>query len=170
MLKEKKIEVINASKIIGIKETFFLDFPTVKLDSVGQKNLNDSIQKIVEIVNPELVYLPHNGDLNKDHRLVFESALVAVRPFSGVKKVLCYETLSETEWGLPTYPFIPNTYVDISETIETKIRAMKTYKSELKEFPHPRSLQCIEILARKRGSEAGMNFAEAFMLVRELLF
>ncbi len=119
--------------------------------------------------------MPWGGDLNKDHRLIFEAALVAARPVAKntVKKLLCYETLSETEWG-PKYGklqftnFSPNVYEDISNEIKTKIQAMKLYKSELRKYPHPRSLKIIEALARKRGSEAGLKFAEAFMLIREI--
>jgi LmbE family N-acetylglucosaminyl deacetylase len=82
---------------------------------------------------------------------------------------LSYETLSETEWGQSIEPFIPNVYVDISETFVTKIEAMKAYESELKQYPHPRSLEIVEALAKKRGSEVGVKFAEAFMLIRELV-
>lgn len=171
-IKNRKREMANANKILGIKKTYFLDFPTVKLDTIPQKELNDSIFKIVEIVKPQIVYVPHRGDLNKDHRLVFEAALVAVRPVSDheLTKVLSYETLSETEWGLPSETFTPNVYVDISNTIETKIEAMKAYESEIKPYPNPRSLEMIEILAKKRGAEAGIKFAEAFMLIREVTY
>ena len=168
--KNRKREVANANKILGIKKTYFLDFPTVKLDTIPQKELNDSIFKIVDKVKPEIVYIPHRGDLNKDHRLVFEAALVAVRPLADpkVRKVLSYETLSETEWGLPSVTFTPNVYVDILNTIKTKIEAMKAYESEMRQYPNPRSTEIIEILAKKRGSEAGVKFAEAFVLIREL--
>lgn len=170
-LKERPKEIVKANEILGIKKTYFLYFPTVKLDTVPRKELNDSIFKIVEKVKPEIVYIPHRGDLNNDHRLVFEAALVAVRPVSDhrVRKVLSYETLSETEWGLPSESFIPNVYVDISNTIETKIEAMRAYKSEIRPCPSSRSIEMIEILARKRGSEAGIKFAEAFMLIREIV-
>lgn len=171
-IKKRKREVANANKILRIKKTHFLDFPTVKLDTIPQKELNDSIFKVVDKVKPEIVYMPHRGDLNKDHRLVFEAVLVAVRPVADhrVRKVLSYETLSETEWGLPLETFTPNVYVDISNVIETKIKAMKAYKSEIKPYPSPRSFETIEILAKKRGTEAGVKFAEAFVLIREVTY
>jgi LmbE family N-acetylglucosaminyl deacetylase len=117
------------------------------------------------------LFIPHRGDLIKDHRLVFEAALVASRPIvvNSIKKILSYETLSETERGMILNPFVPNVYEDISDVFRIKIEAMKAYKSELKNFPHPRSLEIIEALAKKRGSEAGLEFAEAFMLIREIL-
>jgi LmbE family N-acetylglucosaminyl deacetylase len=168
-IKNRPKEIEKANKILGIKRTYFLDYPTVKLDTIPQKELNESISKVVNEVNPDIVYIPHKGDLNKDHRLVFEASLVATRPGNHkIKRILSYETLSETEWGQPIEPFIPNVYVDISETFEKKIDAMKAYESELKQYPHPRSLEIVEALAKKRGSEVGVKFAEAFMLVREL--
>lgn len=145
--------------------------PTVKLDTIPQKELGEAITRVASGVQPDVVYIPHKGDINKDHRLVFEAAMVALKPKPGstIKKVLCYETLSETEWAAPSVEalFVPNVYVDISETLELKLKAMSEYKSELKEFPHPRSLETISALAKLRGSAVGVKAAEAFMLIRE---
>lgn len=171
-IKNREKEVLKVNKILGIKKTYFLDFPTVKLDTIPQKELNEAISRVVNKVRPDTVYIPHRGDVNKDHRLVFETALVALRPKLGgaARKVLSYETLSETEWAAPPTEdvFTPNVYVDISDTLKTKLNAMSAYKSELKEYPHPRSLKSITALANKRGTEAGLKAAEAFMLVREI--
>jgi len=168
-IKNRPKEIEQASKILGIKKTYFLDYPTAKLDTISQKELNEAISKVINEVRSDILYIPHEGDLNKDHRLVFQSALVAIRPVKHkIKKVLSYETLSETEWGQLIKPFIPNVYVDISETFEKKREAMEAYKSELQKYPHPRSLDMIEALAKKRGSEAGLKFAEAFILIREI--
>jgi len=172
-LEERPKEIERANKILGIRKTYFLDFPTAKLDTIPQKELNDSILNIVKKIKPEIVCAPHEGDLSKEHRLIFEAVLVATRPKPGssVKRLLSYETLSETEWGgaLTEKLFIPNVYIDISETLKQKLEAMKAYKSELKKSPHPRSLGTIKALAKKRGSEAGLKFAEAFVLIREIL-
>jgi len=169
-LENRPKEIEKANKILGIKKTYFLDYPTVKLDTIPQKELNESISKVVNEIKPDILYIPHKGDLNKDHRLVFESSLVATRPVDHkVKRILSYETLSETDWGQPIEPFIPNVYIDVSETFVIKIEAMKAYGSELKRYPHPRSLDVIEALAKKRGSEIGVKFAEAFVLIRELV-
>jgi len=169
-LKKREEEIAQSSKILGIKKTYFLGFPTVRLDTIPQQDLVRSISRTIEAVKPDTVYIPHGGDLVIDHRLVFESALVATRPRPDniVKKLLSYETLSETEWGRGFKEFIPSVYEDITEEIKIKIEAMKSYQSELKEFPHPRSLELLEILAKKRGSEAGVMFAESFMLIREI--
>lgn len=175
-IENRKKEIACVNKALGIKKTIFLDLPTVKLDTVPQKKLNDLISECIEWVKPEILYIPFGGDLNKDHRLVFEASLVATRPNPkySIKKILCYEVLSETEWGSPLARdmkeiFFPNVYIDISDTLEDKLKAMSCYKSELKKSPHPRSLEAITILAKKRGSEAGLRAAEAFVLIREIL-
>jgi len=169
-LKTRQKEIEKVNEILGIKKTYFLNFPTVKLDTIPQKELNDSILKIIKEIQPEVLYIPHQGDLNKDHRLVFEATLVAVRPTSGpVKRILSYETLSETEGGSLIKIFVPNVYEDITNTFNIKIEAMKKYRSEIREYPHPRSLEIIEALAKKRGSESGFKLAEAFILIREIL-
>jgi len=171
-IQERREEVLRVNKILGVKKTDFLDFPTVKLDTIPQKELADSISRVVNEIKPEVVYIPHRGDANKDHRLVFEAAMVVTRPKPalGIRKVLCYEVLSETEWAAPFVDsaFVPNVFVNISETLETKLKAMSEYKSELKEFPHPRSLEAISVLAKMRGATVGVEAAEAFMLVREI--
>jgi len=169
-LKNRPKEIKKANKILGIKKTFFLDFPAARLDTIPQRNLNDSILKVINEIKPTIVYIPHKGDLHKDHRIIFESSLVALRPFyNNVKKILSFETLSETEWGFPIEYFYPNVYVDISDTIDLKIKAFNQYRDEIKEYPHPRSVEGIEALAKKRGSEVNFKYAEAFYLVRELV-
>jgi LmbE family N-acetylglucosaminyl deacetylase len=169
-IENRKREIKKANGILGIKKTHLLDFPTVKLDTFAQKDIISAIGEVVDRVKPDIVYLPHQGDLNNDHRLIYEASLVALKPIKKylVNKILAYETLSETEWGSTLKPFIPNVYLEITETIQLKKEAMMAYGSEIKDYPHPRSLEMIEILAKKRGSESGLNLAEAFMLVREI--
>ncbi|MBI2577867.1 MAG: PIG-L family deacetylase [Candidatus Wildermuthbacteria bacterium] len=169
-LKDIKKEIKESCRILGIKETFFLGFPTAKLDTISQKELNDAISDMVRNIKPDVIYSPSGGDLNRDHRCVFEAVLVASRPKPGsfVKQVLCYEVLSETEWGMPLQAFVPMVYEDIGSCLKDKIGAMEAYKSQVKEFPHPRSIEVIEALARKRGSECGMEAAEAFVLIRSI--
>jgi len=170
-IENRKKEIENATRILGIKKVYYLNFPTVKLDTLPQKQLNDAISKVVEEIKPKVVYIPYKGDLNRDHRIVFEASLVATRPIGNntTRRILSYEVLSETEWGMSIEVFVPNVYVDISDTIEIKLEAMKAYESELRPYPHPRSLEAIESLARRRGTEAGLKFAEAFVLIREVV-
>ena len=169
-LKNRPSEIEESNRILGIKKFHLLDFPTAKLDNIPQKDLNDSISEVINKVKPAVVYIPHRGDIHQDHRIIFHSALIAMRPNSKhyVKKILSYETLSETEWGYPRN-FQPTLYVDISDTIDVKIEAMKAYASELKQYPHPRSIEIIEALAKKRGSEVGLKYAEAFEIIKEII-
>ncbi len=171
-IKNRKKEIAEANKVLGIKKSFFLDLPTARLDTISQKKLNNLISKCVNKIKPEVVYIPYYGDLNNDHRLIFKASMVAVRPKPGsvIRKVLCYEVLSETEWAGPflNSMFTPNVYIDISSTLKEKLKAMFCYKTELKDYPHPRSLKAINALVQKRGSEAGLEAAEAFMLIREI--
>lgn len=170
-IKNRPKQVAKANKILGIKKAFFLDFPTVKLDTIPLKELNQAILAVINQINPEIVYLPHLGDINKDHRLVFEAGLVALRPSNktSVKKILCYETLSETAEGRCFKEFSPNIYENIDTEFRQKVEAMKAYDNEIKKSPHPRSLKMIKVLAQRRGAEVGFNLAEAFMLIREII-
>jgi len=167
-LRSKQIN--EAVKILGIHEVIELGYHTVKLDTIPQKEITERLIMIVNELQPDIAYIPFKGDLHRDHRVIFESALVALRPVNcNVKKILAYETLSETEWGQPIAPFNPNVYCDITKTFLKKIKALKAYKTELREYPHPRSLEAIEAVAKKRGTEVGVFYAEAFSLIREVL-
>jgi len=164
-IKEKNKAQKEVDQFLGIERRFFLNLPTVKLNTVPHGELNKKITDVMRRVNPDVVYAPHGGDLNYDHSLVFRSTLVASRP-PNKARLLCYETLSETEWGVEQ--FNPNIWHDISDVIEKKIEAFKIYKTEMKEYPHPRSPEGIRILAQKRGSEICTKYAEAFKLIREI--
>jgi len=169
-IKNREKEIKESNRVLGIKKTYFLDYPTAKLDTIPQKELNESIAKIVNKIKPDIVYIPFKGDLNKDHRLLFEASLVALRPINHrVKRILSYEILSETEWGQEIEVFKPSVHINISDTFHKKIEAIQVYASELKKYPHPRSIEIIEALARKRGSEVNVEFAEAFILIREFI-
>ncbi|QLH81207.1 PIG-L deacetylase family protein [Halosimplex pelagicum] len=166
-LEKRPDEIKAATEVLGIEDWTCLGFPSVKLDTVPQKEINDEVITIVESIQPETVFVPHPGDLNHDHAIVFDAGLVAARPHSGVDRILAYETLSESEWGGRAEQFDPTVYRDVSETLDIKVKAMHQYDSEVREFPHPRSEKAIRALARKRGSEAHFHAAEAFELIRE---
>ena len=169
-IEKKTGEIERSNEKLGIQTTISLGFPTVKLDTVPQKELNDALSQVIADTEPDLVFIPHRGDLNMDHRIVHEAALVATRPLSSrVRKILAYETLSETEWGRSIAHFHPGVYVDISGFIRLKQEAMLLFETELKTAPHPRSVELISALATKRGSEIGVKYAEAFMLIREII-
>ena len=163
-------EARNAHELLGVKKTWFLNLPVGKLRNMEQAEINARIGEVLAKVKPEIVYLPFIGDMHLDHRETLESALVGLRPIhnSVVKEIYMYETLSETGWNLPQpdRAFIPTVWVDISETFDYKINAMKCFESQMCEYPHPRSAEGIEALAKYRGSTIGVPYAESFMAVR----
>lgn len=162
----------KAMSQLGVKEVSYLEFPAVMLEEQHRYEVNKAIDDVVKKYKPEIVYIPHFGDMQKDHAIVSETVMVAVRPRGNytVKTVLAYETLSETEWNIPhaANMFIPNYFVDITNTLENKLKALSIFKSQVSEFPNPRSLQTIEALAKLRGSNVGVKAAEAFALVRTI--
>jgi LmbE family N-acetylglucosaminyl deacetylase len=131
---------------------------------------------LLEIINKlgiDTLYIPHRGDIHKDHRVTFEAALVAARPINNcpVNTIYAYETVSETEWAAPFGDdvFIPTVFEDITPYIEKKKKAFTYFTAQERKFPHPRSLQNLEYLSKLRGATVGFNNAEAFMLVRSLI-
>lgn len=160
-------------RFLGVKRTFYLDYPAAMLEKVPRHELNSGILQVIRDVSPDEVYIPHWGDMQKDHRLVAEAAMVALRPKYDpvVRRIYAYETLSETGWNIPNLQneFIPNVYVDISGYLPGKIEAMRLYRSQLEAFPAARSVEAIEALAKYRGATIGAAAAEAFELIREII-
>ena len=162
MILERRNACKKSGKILGISNYTFLDFPDMKLDSVSHLEINRELEKIIKKFNPKIVYTTSKHDINKDHQKVFESTLVVTRPqSSSVKQVFSYETD-----GITISRFSPNVFEDISKEFEYKIKSFRMYKSEIRAFPHPRSLKAIENLAIRRGVESGTTKAEAFELIR----
>ena len=172
LVDKLRAETLAAHKFLGITKTYFLEYPAVMLEGVPRYKLNQSIMDVVSEVEPDEVYIPHAGDMQKDHQLVNEAVMVAVRPkyTHKISAVYAYETLSETEWNIPNTvnAFIPNVYVDIGSYIETKKKALAYFATQVSDFPDPRSLEAVEALAKSRGSTVKANAAEAFALIREI--
>lgn len=172
LVEQSRSECRQADKKLGVKETIFLDFPAVMLETIPRYKFNAKIAEVVEKVNPDEVYIPHRGDMQLDHQMVVDAAMVAVRPRGNnyPKRVYAYETLSETGWNIPNVnnEFIPTVYEDITDTIELKIEAMNIFKSQLAPFPAARSIDAIEALAKFRGATVSLKSAEAFSLIREV--
>jgi LmbE family N-acetylglucosaminyl deacetylase len=161
-------QVEAACKVLGIERTSFLGFPTVKLNAVPNMELTSTLQKIVDEVKPEVVYTSSAHDVNQDHRIVFEATLVAARPLPGspVRRLLSCEAGPTARYG--HLPFVPNVYVDIAAFLGKKLEAIKCYRTELREPPHPRSLAGLELIAWERGQSVGLKAAECFQLIREV--
>ncbi len=172
-LAQLRNEALDAHQFLGVKKTIFLDFPAVMLSEVPQHRINSRILEVIDEVKPNISFIPHNGDIHLDHSLVSQASMVGLRPIRNHKvlEIYAYETLSETEWNIPqsNNAFLPNTWVDISEYLDKKLVAMNIYLTQLKQFPHPRSLEAIKALARVRGSTVGVNAAESFSLVRRII-
>jgi LmbE family N-acetylglucosaminyl deacetylase len=172
IVEQARNECREADKSLGVVETSFLDFPAVTLETVPRYELNGGILKTIQRIKPDEVYIPHRGDMQLDHKMIVDAAMVALRPKYDhvVKRIYAYETLSETGWDIPntTNEFIPTVYVDITHHLNAKIKAMEVFKSQLGEFPDARSIGAIEALARYRGATVNVKAAEAFSLIREI--
>ena len=166
-------EALEAHKLLGVKQTMFVSFPAARLDTVPHLEVNKKLGEICGKVQPDILFIPFNGDIHLDHQRVFLSALVAARPVNtdAPKTIYAYETLSETNWNAPylTPSFVPNVFVDISAYLETKIQAMRSYASQIKPFPNERSAESLRALATLRGSTVGYFAAEAFVLIRQII-
>ncbi len=160
MIQVRRDSCKKTAKILGISQTIFLDYPDMRLN-LSHLDINKKLEEIVEKYRPEIVYTAPKNDLNLDHQMVFNSTLVACRPKSGVKQILCYEIQGNTK-----VPFVPNVFENIEKEFPYKIKGFKMYKSEIEEFPNPRSIAAIENLAIQRGIESGTRKAEAFELIR----
>jgi LmbE family N-acetylglucosaminyl deacetylase len=172
LIRARSSEAIEAAKVMGINPPQFLGFPDQRLDSEDFLDLTRALESVVFKLSPMIVYTHHGSDLNLDHRLAYRAVLTACRPVPGstVKEIYAFETLSSTEWsdrGIGP-GFNPNRFVDISDQLERKLSALAAYGSELREFPHPRSLEGVRALARVRGACVGVEAAEAFEVIRQI--
>jgi N-acetylglucosamine malate deacetylase 1 len=171
-LKQLKDYATDSACVIGINKLFFSDLPDNKFDSCDLIDVIRIVEKFIKAETPETIYTHHYSDLNVDHRVTFEAVSTACRPVAGcsVKEILCFETASSTEWNLnSSIVFRPNVFVDIEKTIEKKLDAMACYKSEIRQYPHPRSLEALRIIAARWGLYSGLKYAEAFELTRKLI-
>ncbi len=170
ILAKRKKQAEKVGRLLGFASVRCLNLQ----DEMLEQDLNATVtalEKIVDQVKPDVVYLHHGGDVNQDHRGVFKAALVALRRYheTAPRRVLSFETASTTEQApaLPGWQFSPNYFVDVSETLELKLKALAVYDDELAPFPHPRSAEGLRALAQVRGASAGFRAAEAFCLVSE---
>ena len=165
-------EARRADELLGVKETIFLNFPAVMLETVPRYQLNGKISETINNIKPDEVYIPHRGDMQIDHQMVVDSCMVGLRPRGDdiPKRVYAYETLSETGWNIPntTNEFIPTVYENISDTLQKKLSAMRLYSMQTMDFPNARSIEAIEALSKFRGATVSVNAAEAFALIREI--
>ncbi|MDD5120702.1 MAG: PIG-L family deacetylase [Candidatus Omnitrophica bacterium] len=163
---------LAANKVIGASNVFFEDFPNQKLDEVSITSIIKAIERYIKRLGVDCVFTHHGRDLNIDHRIIYDATITACRPLPGqqVKTLYTYMVASSTEWNRYEKDdiFVPNVFLDISEEIETKIRAMKCYKTECRLYPHPRSSKAIRAYAHYQGLTVGLEYAESFRLIRDM--
>lgn len=161
-----------ASHVLGVKSVAFENFPDNQMDKVALLDIIKVVERHIAEFRPAIVLTHHAGDLNVDHHLLHQAVVTACRPQikHPVKTLLFFEVPSSTEWQTPGTgtAFMPNWFSDISSTLDRKLRALDVYTSELRPWPHPRSRQGVEHLARWRGATVGVDAAEAFMLGRRI--
>ena len=157
---------LDAGEVLGVKNIEFHDVLDAQFDKAGVLEIAKIVTEELDKYSPNIVYAPHKSELHLDHRITYEAVLVATRPFRDTfhkGKVLFYETSMVRKSA-----FIPNYYTDITDTFEDKIRALYKYTSEIEKYPHPRSIESLKTMASYRGLEAGVQFAEGFVLGRRV--
>lgn len=159
----------NAARLLGITELHFLGLPDNRLDGLPLLDIVQPLESHIRAIQPEVIYTHHHGDLNVDHRLTHQAVMTACRPQPGlcVKEIYAFEVLSSTEWQTPGYrPFEANVYVDVGGYINAKRAALVSYDEEMREEPHSRSIENAIRQAQLRGNAVGLDYAEAFVLLR----
>lgn len=160
----------DVARFLGVKKLKMFELPCNRLDTIPLLDIVKLVEGIVKRHQPQMILTHWKNDLNVDHRVVHDAVLTATRPMVGcsVKEIYAFEVPSSTEWRFGV-SFNPDTYVDITDTLEKKIQALRLYRSEIRPFPHPRSLEALQALATWRGSTVGVGAAEAFQTIRRLI-
>ncbi len=170
-LSQLRNEAARAAAALGVTDLRLHDFPDNRFDRVDLLDIVKTIEVVIDDVQPGIVYTHHPGDLNIDHQRTAMATLTACRPLPGssVRRILAMEVPSATGWGDPALPFVPNVFLDITQVMTKKLEAMSAYQGELRQFPHARSLPSMEARAKAWGSQVGVEAAEPFVLLREIL-
>lgn len=166
LIAQKRRDARECADRLGAAKVHFGDLPDMKLDDVPHVEINAVIEEVCDSIEPDMVYTHSRREVNRDHVAVHDSTLVATRPGAGVSAVLAYETPSSTEYTPSTDGFEPELFINIEEYLETKINAFRSYKTEIRNTPHPRSPESLRALAQARGSASQLPAAEVFDVLR----
>jgi LmbE family N-acetylglucosaminyl deacetylase len=169
-VQKREEELQQIAEMYRFDEVYSLNFLSTQLDAIPLSEIIGALSDVFTSFAPKEVFLPHSSDIHSDHRVVFNAVAAGTKWFRhpSIRRVLAYETLSETDFGLnASLGFKPNVFVDITDFIDKKIQAANVYASELGKFPFPRSPEAIRALASVRGATSGFQAAEAFELLRE---
>ena len=171
-LKQRQAAAEKAQKVLGINSAYYLGFPDNKMDSLALLDIVQAVERIINNLKPGIIYTHHSGDLNIDHRITHQAVMTACRPHPNfsVKEIYSFEVLSSTEWQTQDKnPFLPNYFIDIAPFIENKRKALHVYSSEMHPEPHSRSIENVIRLNAVRGNSVGLDYAEAFIVLRKIL-
>ena len=172
IIEAKKIETKKCADTLGFRSIHYGELPDMKLNTTPHIVINQVIERVIDEVQPDTVFTHFWGDVNRDHQEVYKSTLVAVRPVMGqvVKELYCYRVPSSTEWtpNKADTMFMPNYFVNIEKSAEQKYKAFACYSTELREYPHPRSVQYLREADKAVGIRIGLLVAEEFVLLRKL--
>lgn len=164
----QSIATSEAARVLGVEKVYTLGFPDQKLDTFTLTELITPLEKISEEYKPDIIYCQSACDANRDHKILFEAASIAFRPTSEwVKEVYGFYTASSTEWGVPRN-FIPDTWINITNELDSKIEAFEKYHSEVRVYPHPRSPEALRHQAHFWGNQCCMDAAEVLMTIRRV--
>ena len=172
-IEKRRLEIQQINRLYQFKDMIQLNFPAANLNEGNKGKLIEQVGDFVDRLKIHTIYLPYKNDIHSDHKFVYEAIIAVSKWFrhKSVKRILCYETVSETNFSSNGIgeAFSPNVYEDITSTLNDKLLAMNVYSSEIGEHPFPRSIEAIKALAVLRGSECGCIYAEAFMLLKEII-
>jgi len=166
-----RVQARQAAKVIGAEAVEFSDFPDNAMDAIPLLDVVRRIEAFLESFKADVIYTHHDGDLNVDHGIVHRAVMTACRPLpkAPLVEILACEVNSSTEWGGPSHPaFVPTDFLDVSAFIDLKVRALEQYCGEMRPWPHPRSSEGVRALARWRGSQCGVEAAEAYRQLRRV--
>ncbi len=159
----------EVAEILGVEYTYLPRFPDQKLDMYTLTDIITPLEEISQKFKPDIIYCQSASDANRDHKLLFEAANIAFRPINKwIRDFYCFYTSSSTEWGVPRN-FIPDTWVEISEELEDKIKAFEKYHAEIREYPHPRSSDSLEYQSHFWGNQCCVDSAEVLMTIRRII-
>jgi LmbE family N-acetylglucosaminyl deacetylase len=169
---ERQELAAKASKVLGMKQTSYHNFPDNAMDCMPLLDVVKVIEKAVHTLKPHIIYTHHAGDLNVDHGVTARAVLASCRPLpdSSVEAIYGFEVLSSTEWAgpAPEGAFCPAHFVSIEKEFGAKMKALRAYAAEMREFPHARSYEAVEALTTLRGTQVGVKKAEAFSVMRTI--
>ena len=171
-IKKRNKEITKIEGLYGFTSVNKLDLSTTKVDTYSMSVLVSKFSSVIDRIKPDIIYLPFKSDVHSDHKYIFDAAYSCTKIFRHpfIKKIYMRETLSETEFAPSTKEdsFVPNVFIDISNYMDKKIETMKVFEDEIGEHPFPRSERNIRALATYRGATAGCDYAESFMLLKEV--